>query len=112
MVVISQLPSVFYREKWRVGLALFYERSTRIDFAVLYYTWAINFLILAYCLHYPKGITKIMSRFILVTAVFDLIHLILFAQQVFGYSKVAIAIGIVLIYEKIGKKCLTRWRRP
>lgn len=104
MVVLSQLPSLFYGEKWRVGLALFYERSTRIDFAVLYYTWAINFFILACCLHYPKGVTKIMSRFILVVAAFDVVHLALFAQQIFGFSKVGISIGIVLLYGHLQKK--------
>lgn len=75
------------------------DNTTRLDFVALYYSIAINFLILSYCLHYPKGIDKRLSRFILLICSFDLIHLFLAAKQGFGVVKVGTALMIVLLYE-------------
>ena len=97
--VLSQLPSIFYGSTERLNLSLFVERSTRIDFFVLYYVTALNFLILAYCIHYPKGLNRTITRLILIITALDLIHLITMAQQVHGMGKVAIALGILGLCE-------------
>jgi len=95
--VIGQIPSLFFGTVKRWNLALFVERSTRLDFFAMYYANAINFLILAYCLHYSRQISKKATRFILIVTSLDIIHLIFFAKQGYGMSKIGIAIIIYII---------------
>ena len=97
--VIGQIPTLFFGTVKRFNLALFVERSTRLDFFALYYANAINFLILAYCLHYSKNISKKATRFILIITSLDMIHLIGFAKQGYGMSKIGIALIIYFSYE-------------
>lgn len=97
--VIAQVPTLFFGTVKRWNLALFVERSTRLDFFAMYYANAINFLIIAYCLHFNKGISKKVTRFILIVITLDFIHLLLFAKQGYGMSKIGIAIIIFFIYE-------------
>ena len=97
--VLSQIPQLFYGSKERLNLSLFYERSTRIDFFAMYYVNAIDFLILAYCLHYPKGVHKSITRLILIITALDLIHLLTLARQIFGMGKVGLALFILVCYE-------------
>ena len=94
--VISMLPSLFYGTSTRMWLSIFHGRpkTTRLDFVVLYYTIAVNFLILAYCLHYNKGISKKITKLILIIAVLDFIHLFFFAKQGFGIAKIGLALSI------------------
>ena len=79
------------------------ERSTRIDFWVMYYSNAIAFMILAYLLAYPKGVNKSVARFVLIVCYLDFLHLMLFASRGFGMTKLAIAILVYWIYEIIKK---------
>ncbi len=65
----------------------------------MYYANAINFLIIAYCLHYNKGISKTVTMLILTITSLDIIHLMLFAKQGFGMAKIGLAILILGIYE-------------
>lgn len=95
--IIAQIPSLFFGTTERLNLAIFVTRSTRLDFFAYYYAVGINFLIMAYCLHYNKGISKKVTRFILIVMCLDLIHLLLFAKQGFGMAKIGIAIIIYLI---------------
>ena len=97
--IIGQIPTLFFSTVKRFNLALFVERSTRLDFFALYYANAINFLILAYCLHYSKNISKKVTRFILIITSLDMIHLIGFAKQGYGMSKIGIALIIYFSYE-------------
>ncbi len=97
--VIAQIPSMFFGTTERMNLSLFVTRSTRLDFFTYYYAVGINFLIMAYCLHYNKGISKKVTRFILIVMNLDFIHLLFFAKQRYGMSKIGLAIAIFLIYE-------------
>ena len=99
IVVIAQVPTLFFGTVKRWNLALFVERSTRLDFFMYYYAVGINFLILAYCLHFNKGVSKKVTRFILIVMSLDFVHLLLFAKQGYGMSKIGIAILIFFIYE-------------
>ena len=105
--VIGQVPVLFFGSVKRFNLSLFVERSTRIDFMAMYYANAISFLIMSALLAYPKGVDRRVSRFILIVCYLDFLHLLLFAKQGFGMSKIAIAIGVYYIYEIIKK----RWQK-
>lgn len=105
--LIGQLPVLFYGSVKRFNLSLFVERSTRIDFVMLYYANAISFLILTSLLAYPKGVDRRIARFILIVCYLDFLHLLLFAKQGFGMSKIAIAIVFYYGYEIIKK----RWEK-
>lgn len=97
--ILAQIPSLFFGTTQRMNLALFAVRSTRLDFVALYYTNAISFLILAYCLHYKNGIDCRVTKFILIITSLDFIHLLLFAKQGYGMAKMGIALFIYLISE-------------
>lgn len=97
--IISLLPKLFFDSDKRLNLGIFIERSTRIDFFVMHYTIAVNFLIMAYCLHYPKGIDKRVSRLIFIITILDFLHLLLFAKQGFGVAKIGLAISFLIGYE-------------
>lgn len=103
-LLLGQIPSLFYGNTERLNLSIFYERSTRIDFFFLYYTWAINLLIFAYMIYNPSGLSKRVKAFILWVSVFDLIHLMLFSQQIFGFSKIVICLFLYLIYDFVKRK--------
>lgn len=102
--LIGQLPVLFFGSAKRFNLSFFVERSTRIDFALMYYANAISFLILTSLLAYPKGIDRRIARFVLIVCYLDFLHLLLFAKQGFGMSKIAIAILFYYSYEFIKKR--------
>ncbi len=104
---IGQLPVLFFGSAKRFNLSFFVERSTRIDFIAMYYANAISFLILSTLLAYPKGVDRRIARFILIVCYLDFLHLLMFAKQGFGMSKIAIAILFYYTYEIIKK----RWRK-
>lgn len=113
--IIAQIPSLFFGTTQRMNLALFTVRSTRLDFVALYYTNAISFLILAYCLHYKKGIDYRITKFILIITTLDFIHLLLFAKQGYGMAKIGIALLVYSISEwrtllTYLKKIIPKWR--
>ena len=105
--VLTLIPKTVFGVDIRFNLGLFVERSTRIDFVLMFYTNAISFLILAYCLHYPKGLDKRVTRLILTITSLDLLHLIFLAKQGFGVEKIALAILIVVSYELYKKRYAT-----
>lgn len=102
--VLSQIPFIFRGDKTRVDWYLLIEHSKRIDFAVLFYAYAVNFLILSYILHYKNGIDRRITRFILIVTSLDLIHLIILAKQGFGFAKIGVAILLLLGYDFIKKR--------
>ena len=95
-IFISQVQTFFFGTKLRWNLSLFIERSTRVDFFFMYYANAINFIILAYCLHYPKNLDKRLTKLILFITCLDFLHLLLFAKRGYGMAKVCVAILYVL----------------
>ena len=102
--LIGQLPVLSFGSAKRLNLSFFVERSTRIDFVAMYYANAITFLILTSLLAYPKGVDRRIARFILIVCYLDFLHLLLFAKQGFGMSKIAIAIVFYYGYELIKKR--------
>jgi len=98
---IGLVPKLYFGTEERMFLSLTHARgfTTRLDFVALFYTNTINFLILAFCLHFNKGIDKRLTNFILWICVLDFFHLLIFAKQGFGVSKVFIAFCIVIFYE-------------
>ncbi len=102
--VISMLPVFFYGSCERLNLGLFFERDTRIDFFLLYYGISINYLIMAYCIHYPNNVHKSISRFILILCALDMVHLIIFAKQGLGILKIVFAITLLIVYEFYKKR--------
>jgi hypothetical protein len=99
--LLSQLHTLFRGDKQRVDWSLLIDHSRRIDYAVMYMSIAINFLILAFCLHYPKGVNKNVTRFILIITILDMLHLVLFSKIGFGMAKIGIAFVVYLLYEFI-----------
>tara|TARA_R110000803_G_scaffold69058_2_gene131203 strand:+ start:589 stop:945 length:357 start_codon:yes stop_codon:yes gene_type:complete len=102
--LIGQIPAIFYGSVERLNLSLFVERSTRVDFFMMYYANAVSFLILSHLIVYPKGVDKRIARFILIICYLDLLHLLLFASQGFGMVKIGIGIGAYYLYRLIKKR--------
>lgn len=57
----------------------------------MHYVNAINFIILAYCLHCNTGINKNVTKFILIITVLDFLHLLFFAMRGYGLAKIGFA---------------------
>ena len=106
---LGQLPALFYGMDNRLWLSITHmrEKTTRIDFFVMYYSNALAFLMLTWLLTYPKGVDKRIARFVLIVCYLDVLHLFLFASRGFGMTKLAIAVLVFYIYEIIKKK----WKR-
>ena len=100
---LGHLPVLFFGSNEKMNLSFFVERSTRMDFVAMYYTNAICFLILSYLLTYPKGVDKRFARFVLIVCYLDFLHLLLFASQGFGMTKLALGIITYFIIEVIKK---------
>lgn len=98
--ILSYLPKIFYGSSLRYNLSLFVERSTRVDFFAMHYSNTINFLILAYCLHFKDNIDNRITLFILVITILDFFHLLLFAKQGYGITKIGLAILIFYTLKK------------
>ena len=105
--MLTLIPKTVFGLDARFNLGLFIERSTRIDYVLMFYTNAISFLILAYCLHYPKGLDKRVTRLILTITGLDMVHLLLYAKQDFGVVKIGTAILIVVLYDLFNKRYAT-----
>jgi len=85
---------VFHGSKVRVDWYLLIDFTRRIDFAVMYLSTSINFLIISYCLYKPKGIHKEIKEFIFIVCLLDLIHYLLISRVYFGMVKIFLAIII------------------
>jgi len=107
MPLISNLKKAFQQKPFelreRVDWYLFLDYTKRIDFAVMYYTVVVNFLILSYCLFSPKGIVTEVKFFILVICILDMIHMTLTAGQGFGVAKIGLAVFITSIVSRLNK---------
>lgn len=101
---IGHIPKLFFGSKERLNLALFVDRSTRLDFFAMYYSNAITFLILAICLHFKKYVDNRVTLFILIVVCLDLIHLILFAGKGFGVVKIWLSFTIYTIIRYVSVK--------
>lgn len=104
------LPSMFVGDKTRYNLGLFIDRSTRIDYFARYYGITITFLIMAYCLYDSKGISKEVKKYILIVAILDIIHLVLFSARGFGEFKIVLGV-LILYYSDIREMILYKIRQ-
>lgn len=106
MPIISQIKTIFYYNNTRVNwwILPLSPNGMRIDFAVFYYTLAINFIILAYCLLKPKGVIYSIKVFIFIITVLDLLHLLINAGRNYGIAKIGIALLILYIWKKISER--------
>lgn len=104
--VISLLPKVFFdlKDEKEYRLGIFNDWSVTLDWYFTFYSAIIGFFIMAYCLHYPNGIDKHVSRLILIITILDLLHLVLFAMQGFGLVKIGTAIALTIGYEIYKKR--------
>ena len=101
--IIGYLPSCFFGSKVRYNLSVLVERSTRVDYFAIHYCNALNFLILAYCIYDSKNIDRRVAKFIFIITILDFIHLLFFAKQGYGKSKIGIAVLLYLTSEYIIK---------
>ena len=103
-LIIGHIPDFFYGSIVRYDPWLLWDQTTRVDFIALYFSTAINFMILAYLVHYPKGVSRLLSRTVLIVTTLDFIHLLLFRKMVFSELKIIVALAIVLVYGVIKKR--------
>lgn len=97
-VALGMLHTLFHGSKTKVDMYLFLDYSRRIDYAIMHLTTSINFLILAYCLMYPIGVSRDVKRFILIICSLDLIHYLTVSKVYFGVHKIIFAVLIFYIY--------------
>ena len=102
-ILISYVPSLFYGSKQRVDVFLFVDYSRRIDYFFLYLGNSINYLIFAFLLLIPKGLSQQIKVFALIVCILDFLHFILLSKLYFGFIKVFAAIFIYMIYKKAHK---------
>lgn len=95
--IISYVPRLFYGATERLHLGLLSEKTTRIDFFFFYYSIYIQFLILAYCVCFNKGLSRMLTLFILILCALDLFQLFIFGTRA-SYGMVKLGISLVLFY--------------
>jgi hypothetical protein len=103
--LIGHLYTLFRGSSERVSWWLT-DNTRRIDYAVMYYSISINFLILSFCLMYPKGINKKVRKFILILSSLDMMHLMLVSKLKFGIFKILLAFIIYSVTELLESKSL------
>lgn len=102
LYLLAQIPTHFFGTTATRNLALtdyFIKYEMTLDWVVYFYVNYLSFLLLAYCVHYNKGINKSVTRFILIVSILDMIHLMIGAMQGYGMAKIGIAIVLIGIYE-------------
>ena len=102
--ILSLIPKAFFDNDKEYQLGIIKGWSTTLDWHATFYTAILGFFVMAYCLHYPNGIDRRLTRMILVLTILDFIHLVLFAMQGFGLLKIFIAFVIVVFYDVIKKR--------
>lgn len=102
--ILSLIPKAFFDNDKEYQLGIIKGWSSTLDWHATFYTAIISFIVMAFCLHYPKGIDRRVTRMILVLTILDFIHLVLFAMQGMGLLKIIIAFVIVILYGFIKKK--------
>tara|TARA_R110000823_G_scaffold222259_1_gene350600 strand:+ start:385 stop:741 length:357 start_codon:yes stop_codon:yes gene_type:complete len=104
-LIISQLHTLFWGSEVRVDWYLLIDKTRRIDFAVMYLTTSINFLIISYMMLFPKGISVDVKTLFFIVCLLDILHVLLIGRFHFGYSKVGLAIFIfsIVYYIKINR---------
>lgn len=109
LYVLTQIPSSFFGTTVTRNLALtdyFVSHEMSLDWVMYFYMNYLSFLLLAYCLHWNKGISKKVTLFIFIVCVLDMVHLMLGALQGYGMAKIGIAI---LLYACSEMKFKTIW---
>jgi hypothetical protein len=102
--ILSLIPKAFFDNDKEYQLGIIKGWNTTLDWHATFYTAIIGFFVMAYCLHYPKGIDRRVTRMILVLTILDFIHLVLFAMQGMGLFKILLSFTIVILYDVIKKR--------
>jgi len=105
--LISYVPSMFHGSDKRVDIFLLVEYTRRIDFFFLYLGNSISFLIFAFLLLFPKGLSTQMKVFTVIVCILDFLHFILLSKLYFGFLKLIAAIFIYIFFNKI----ILKWKR-
>lgn len=94
----------FYRGvSTRVDWYLFINHTRRIDYALMYLENNLNFLILSFCLLFPKGISKDVKIFIFICYSIDLLHYFAFSSIYFAFAKLFVSTFLFYVYKKLLK---------
>ena len=96
IVFISQLHVLFRGIEYRVDWFIFIDYTRRIDYAVMYLCKHITQIVLAYCVLYPKNVSKQVSYFIFIICCFDLVHF--FTTSSIGYGAFKILISTIFFF--------------
>ncbi|QIG62344.1 hypothetical protein [Tenacibaculum phage JQ] len=101
IIVLSQLHVVFRYDSQRVDWFFLIEHTRRIDYAVMYLCKHLIYVIYAYMLLFPKGISKNVKVFIFILSIYDLLHF--FATSHIGGAELKILLTLLtyLLYNKI-----------
>ncbi len=94
-----------------VRIAFFYSGLYDLSQAIMFYDEAICYIILTYCLVYPKGINKRIAKWLFYISVLHLVHIITLGGQGFGLAKLLIAAIMVFGNELLRFiKYIIKWR--
>lgn len=100
ILLLNELHVFFRGLKTRVDWYLLIEHTRRLDYAVMYFCKHTIYLILAYCLLFPKGIHKETKVFIFMFMIADMLHYLLLSHIGFEWVKVILVLLSFVIYKK------------
>ena len=103
--LISLIHSFFKGVSTRVDWYFLIEHTRRIDYALWHLENNLIFLILSFCLLFPKGISKDVKVFIVICYSIDLLHYFAFSSIYFAFAKLFVSTFLFYVY----KKLLKRW---
>lgn len=103
IIVLSQLHVAFRYDSQRVDWFLFIDYTRRIDFAVMYLCKHLIYVIYAYMLLFPKGLSRNVKVFIFILSIYDLLHF--FTTSHIGGAEIKLILTLItyLLYNKIKK---------
>jgi len=101
VIILSQLHVFFRGSLQRVDWFLFIDHTRRIDYAVMYLSKHLIYIIYSYCLLFPKGIHKYIKVFIFILSIIDLLHYFSTSHIGFGTFKILVTTIIFVIYRKV-----------
>lgn len=94
---------LFYGSKERVDWYFLIDHTRRIDYAVMYLCKHLIYLILAFCLLFPKDILRDTKVFIFIFTVWDLVHYFATSHIGFELFKWLLVLATFLVYKRFKK---------
>ena len=98
LYILSQIPSIFYGWDNEWSLGIFIDRPTRIDWFISHYITALQYLIFAYCLKFPKNIDERIKTTVLIISLLDILDMIFFSGMFL--SKTKIILGLLVGFRR------------